>query len=115
MIYKSQYDKTVWCLVHSFVLMIVILGTVKDRGVFENMSRLSLLATLSTLVNLTILAKQVNLAKQANLANLVILFSLAISPVVGLKIEASTESFTDGFADPVPNGDLLVAEGSFFT
>ena len=77
------------------MFLTVILGMVKDRGVCENMPRPSLLANLATL---------------ANLANLTILVSLATSPVVGLKIEASTESFTDGFAD-VPNGDLLVAEG----
>ena len=68
------------------------------------MSRPSLLATLTTLSNLT------TLVKLATLSNLAILVSLATSPVVGLKIEASTESFTDGFAE-VPNGDLLLDEG----
>ena len=68
---------------------------------FENMPRPSLLTTLTTLSNL---------AKLATLSNLTILVSLTTSPVVGLKIEASTESFTDGFAE-VPNGDLLLDEG----
>ena len=87
--------------------MTVILGTV------GNMPRLSLLATLAnvaTLSSLNILANLVNLASLTTLSTLAILVSLASSPVVGLKIEASTESFTNGFAE-IPDGDLLVAEG----
>ena len=37
-------------------------------------------------------------------------FSASVSAVVGLKIEASTESFTEGFED-VENGDLIIEEG----
>ena len=77
---------------------------------FENMPRPSLLTTLTTLSNMATLATLSNLAKLATLSNLTILVSLTTSPVVGLKIEASTESFTDGFAE-VPNGDLLLDEG----
>ena len=36
--------------------------------------------------------------------------SASVSAVVGLKIEASTESFTEGFED-VENGDLIIEEG----
>ena len=53
------------------------------------------------------------LANLATLTSLTILVSMTFpTVVVGLKIEASTESFTDGFAE-VENGDLLVAEGWF--
>ena len=95
--------------------MTVILGTVRQG----NMPRLSLLATLAnmaTLSSLNILANLANLANLVNLASLTtlstlaILVSLATTLVVGLKIEASTESFTNGFAE-IPDGDLLVAEG----
>ena len=80
------------------------------------MPRLSLLATLAnmaTLSSLNILANLanlVNLASLTTLSTLAILVSLATTLVVGLKIEASTESFTNGFAE-IPDGDLLVAEG----
>ena len=36
--------------------------------------------------------------------------SASVSAVVGLKIEASTESFTEGFED-VEDGDLIIEEG----
>ena len=53
------------------------------------------------------------LANLATLTSLTILISVTFPAVVfGLKIEASTESFTDGFAE-VENGDLLVNEGWF--
>ena len=81
------------------------------------MARLSLanlvnLATLSSLVLARL--SLANLANLATFSSLTILVSLANSPaaVVGLKIEASTESFTDGF-DEVENGELLVPEGWF--
>ena len=81
------------------------------------MARLSLanlvnLATLSSLVLASLaLSSRANLA---TLSSLTILVSLANSPaaVVGLKIEASTESFTDGFA-AVENGELLLPQGCF--
>ena len=86
--------------------MTVILGTVRQG----NMPRLSLLASMATLSSLNILANLVNLANLTTLSTLAILVSLATTLVVGLKIEASTESFTNGFAE-IPDGDLLVAEG----
>ena len=45
-----------------------------------------------------------------NAVSAVVAVSASVSAVVGLKIEASTESFTEGFED-VENGDLIIEEG----
>ena len=45
-----------------------------------------------------------------NAVSAVVAVSASVSAVVGLKIEASTESFTEGFED-VEDGDLIIEEG----